>query len=513
MHTKFGTDVAAMIPTKSARLFLEEEYVDNFAFFLCRPLTPPYIPTLQDSVMEASMPWKEFEKLAEANSPQIYRTVIEGAPTMLWLGDAEGKCVFLNKMQREFWGVALEDIPNFDWTSSLHPDDVAQLAGPFAAAMENQTEMEVEARYRRQSDGEYRILRTVAHPRFSDNGEFLGMVGVNTDVTEQRESEEKLGRTMESLTLATKASRLGWGIWDSGVDIAEWDPRGREILGLPPHETSAEAWRQRIHPEDQDVVCSELETCVESGRSFDVIYRVLHPGGKVTRVHGTGVLQKTPEGVRGTGLVRDVTEQAREEEFQKLVIQELNHRIKNLLALVNSLVSQTTATGDAVDYKTTLQGRLRALATTVGMSAYGSSSSTDLQELSEAVLGPYFLGSPDSIRISGPASRLPERYARIVGLALHELATNAVKYGALSCAEGQVDLSWNRASENGSDRLQIAWSETGGPAVEPSSKKGFGSRLLQDLVAMETGAQSELKFISTGIRYSLDLPMSPLSPT
>ncbi|OWY09389.1 PAS domain S-box protein [Thioclava sp. NG1] len=452
------------------------------------------------------MPWKEFEKHAEANSQQIYRTVIEGAPAMLWLGDAEGKCVFLNKMQREFWGVALEDIPDFDWTSSLHPDEAAQLAEPFRAAMENQTEMQVEARYRR-SDGVYRILRTVAQPRFSDGGEFLGMVGVNTDVTDQRESEEQLRRAMESLSLATNASQLGWGTWDTGADIAEWDARGREILGLSPHETTVESWRQRIHPEDGDAVRSELETCVESDRTFDVVYRVLHPDGKVIRVHGTGILHKTPEGLRGTGLVRDVTEQAREEEFQKLAIRELNHRIKNLLALVNSLVSQTNATGDAADYKATLQGRLRALAATVGISAYGPSSSADLEELVEAVLGPYSLDRPDSIRISGPAARLPERYARIVGLALHELATNAVKYGALSSAEGHVDLSWTHANENGSDRIRIVWSETGGPIVEAPSRKGFGSRLLQDLVAMEADAQSELRFISTGVRYSLDLPI------
>lgn len=457
------------------------------------------------------MPWKEFEKHAEANSPQIYRTVIEGAPAMLWLGDAEGKCIFLNRMQREFWDVALEDIPNFDWSNSLHPEDVAQLAEPFRKAMETQTEMQVEARYRR-ADGVYRILRTVAEPRFSETGEFLGMVGVNTDVTEQRESEDKLRRAMESLTLATNASRLGWGVWDTGADIAEWDPRGREILGLTPHETTAEAWRQHIHPEDRAAVCSELEACAESGRTFDLVYRVLHPGGKVMRVQGTGVLQKTPEGVRGTGLVRDVTDQAREEEFQQLVIQELNHRIKNLLGLVNSLVSQTSATGDAASYKTTLQGRLRALATTVGMSAYGSSSSTNLQGLVEAVLKPYLVDRPDSIRISGPPSRLPERYARIVGLVLHELATNAVKYGALSCVEGRVELGWNRASENGSDRLQIVWWETGGPAVKPASRKGFGSRLLEDLVAMETGARSELSFDRTGIRYRLELPIEQPSP-
>ncbi len=452
------------------------------------------------------MPWRELEKHAEANSLQIYRTVIEGAPAMLWLGDPAGKCVFLNKMLRDFWGVPLEDIPSFDWTNSIHPDDVALLSGPFLHAMQNQTDMEVEARYRR-ADGVYRLLRTSAQPRFSEEGDFLGMVGVNADVTDQRESEETLKRTMDSLTLATNASRLGWGTWDTANGTTEWDARGREILGLAPNETTAEALCRSVHPEDRTAVRGEIEACVEGDRDFDILYRVCHPDGKVMRVHGTGSLQKTAGGVKGTGLVRDVTEQAREEEFQQLVIQELGHRIKNLLGLVNSLVSQTRATGDAADFKVTLQGRLRALAASVGVVAYGSSASTDLHELSEAVLRPYLLDRPDSIRVSGPRARLPERYGRIFGLALHELTTNAVKYGALSCSHGRVDLNWDFRNDADCSRLQVVWSETGGPAVKPPSQQGFGSRLLQELVAMETGARAQLNFEPTGIQYSLDLPI------
>jgi PAS domain S-box-containing protein len=455
------------------------------------------------------MPWKELEKQAEANSPQIYRTVIEGAPAMLWLGDETGKCVFLNKLLRDFWGVALEEIPSFDWASSVHPDDVALLSGPFREAMEGQTEMQVEARYRR-SDGVYRILSTFAQPRFSESGEFLGMVGVNTDVTEQRKNEEELRQTMESLTLATKASQLGWGTWDTGAGTVEWDARGREILGLPSLEATTDEWWQCIHPEDRAVVRNEMETCAEVSRNFDIVYRTFHTDGKLMRVHGTGSLKRTAEGVRGTGMIRDVTEQAREEEFQQLVIQELRHRIKNLLALVNSLVSQTRATGDAADYQSTLLGRLRALAASVGVVAYGSSGNIDLHELSEAVLRPYILERSNSVRISGPPSRVPERYGRILGLALHELTTNAVKYGALSCAEGYVELNWTYSDDPVCKRLQVVWSEKGGPAVKPPAERGFGSRLLEDIVAMETDARSDLHFDASGLRYSLDLPIEGL---
>lgn len=462
------------------------------------------------------MPWRELEKHTDANSLQIYRAVIEGTPAMLWLGDANGKCVFLNKMLRDFWGVSLEDIPSFDWTGSVHPDDVARLAGPFRAAMETQTPMQVEARYRR-ADGVYRILRTSAEPRFSETGEFLGMVGVNTDVTEQRENEETLRQTMESLSLATKASRLGWGTWDTGAGTAEWDTRGREILGLPQGAVTAEDWFQRVHPEDRAVLQGEIDACVEGHRAFDVIYRVCHPDGTVVRVHGTGSLERTSGGVTGTGMVRDVTEQAREEEFKQLVIQELGHRIKNLLGLVSSLVSQTRATGDVAEFKSALQGRLRALGASlgsVGGAGQGGAETTDLHELSEAVLRPYLLDRPDSIRISGPRLRLPARHGRIVGLALHELTTNAVKYGALSCPGGHVELSWAFDDAADCNRLDVVWSEVGGPPVTPPEERGFGSRLLQEIIALETGAGSDLDFASTGIRYTLNLPIerAPATP-
>ena len=101
-----------------------------------------------------------------------------------WMGDQYGKCLFLSRALRDFWGVNPIVLSEFDWTSTIHPDDIPKLAGPFAHAMEKQISFEVEARYRR-ADGEYRTLLTQANPRFNpDSGEFQGMTGLNTDITE-----------------------------------------------------------------------------------------------------------------------------------------------------------------------------------------------------------------------------------------------------------------------------------------------------------------------------------------
>ncbi len=131
-----------------------------------------------------------------------FQLVAETAPVMLWMGDAQGKCVYLNRTLREFWGTG-DDISTFNWNSTLHPDDGAILHEPFSKGMQTQTGFTVEARYRR-ADGSWRILSTQAEPRFGERGEFLGMIGVNEDVTGRREAEEALRREKRLLEMVNQ---------------------------------------------------------------------------------------------------------------------------------------------------------------------------------------------------------------------------------------------------------------------------------------------------------------------
>jgi len=132
------------------------------------------------------------ESLEEARlSEERFRLVAESAPVMLWMGNAEGKCVYLNRSQRQFWGVAVEDVPMFDWGTTIHPDDAEALYEPFQRGMRDQSGFTVEARYRR-ADGEWRLLNSQAQPRFGARGEFAGMIGVNVDVTDTRATEQAL---------------------------------------------------------------------------------------------------------------------------------------------------------------------------------------------------------------------------------------------------------------------------------------------------------------------------------
>ena len=139
---------------------------------------------------------RAVEALTE--SEERFRLVAERAPVMLWMGDAHGRCVYLNRLQRDFWGLSPDDLASFDWSATVHPDDADVLAAPFREAMEAQTGFRVEARFRR-ADGEHRILHTDAQPRFGPRGDFLGMIGVNVDVTDARRAEERLRQLNETL--------------------------------------------------------------------------------------------------------------------------------------------------------------------------------------------------------------------------------------------------------------------------------------------------------------------------
>jgi PAS domain S-box-containing protein len=134
---------------------------------------------------------------------ELCRAVAENSPAMLWMGDENGKCVFLNQAQRDFWGVDPQDLSTFDWTATTHPEDVSILTEPFVRAMAQRTPFTVAARYLR-ADGEYRTLRTQASPRLDTDGTFLGMTGVNTDITDQLVAEERTRLLMGELNHRTK---------------------------------------------------------------------------------------------------------------------------------------------------------------------------------------------------------------------------------------------------------------------------------------------------------------------
>ncbi|HWB46475.1 MAG TPA: PAS domain S-box protein [Hyphomicrobiaceae bacterium] len=193
---------------------------------------------------------------AVRESEQRFRLVSESAPVMLWMGDVQGKCLYLNRTLREFWGVAPEQVPGFDWSQSLHPDDAPSLYAVFDEAMREHKPFSVEARYRR-NDGVYRLIRTDAQPRFAASGDFLGMIGVNVDITETRLAEKSLKESEERFRLIANSAPVP--MWVSRLDgkRAFVNQAYMDFLGLGYEDCLVYDWRKALHPDDLQRILSE----------------------------------------------------------------------------------------------------------------------------------------------------------------------------------------------------------------------------------------------------------------
>lgn len=297
----------------------------------------------------------------------------EGSPAMLWLGDENGKCVLLSTALRRFWGLENQSLDDFDWSSTLHPDDVARLSGPFGEAMANHTPFTVEARYKR-ADGVYRTMRTLANPRFDKDGRFLGMTGVNNDITDQIVAEE----------------------------------------------------------------------------------------------------------------------------HTRLLLGELNHRTKNILAVVMAIARTTGREGTSREFLKSFSQRLQGLSASNDLLLRTDWSGVEIAELLSAQLAYLKDSVGDRLTLEGPSIRLSSHPAQVLGMAIHELSTNCLKFGAFADDLGRVRVVWRILDD---ERWEIEWQESTTTPPTAPERKGFGHTVTIDMVASVLGATVTMDYLPEGLRW------------
>jgi two-component sensor histidine kinase len=195
-------------------------------------------------------------------------------------------------------------------------------------------------------------------------------------------------------------------------------------------------------------------------------------------------------------------------EHQRLLIDELNHRVKNTLATVQSIAAQTLRTAETKDdAREALERRLIALSRAHDVLTRESWEGADLIEVVAKALEPYQVSGESRFVVNGPHVRITPRMSLALAMALHELATNAVKYGALSNKTGTVEVSWNVRNGAEPPRLALRWKEAGGPPVVTPQRRGFGSRLIQRTLAQDLDGQVDISFASSGVVCTVDAPV------
>lgn len=230
----------------------------------------------------------------------------------------------------------------------------------------------------------------------------------------------------------------------------------------------------------------------------------MSPDGQITQLRGhRALLAGAIERLRGhAALGRALSE-------QRVLVQELAHRARNMLGLVQALATHTPADEpSARAYRDAFLGRLGALARAEDLTFEDHAQRLDLARLAPRVLGSFVAERPEAVAIEGPTLWLPARMGRILGLVLHELATNATKHGALSVPDGRVRLAWTTEEGGGGPRVRLRWAEEDGPAVAPPARQGFGTRLLTTLAGYELDAEALLEPRPEGLAYELafDVP-------
>jgi PAS domain S-box-containing protein len=327
---------------------------------------------------------------------------------------------------------------------------------------------------------EEHFLDMVLEPLTGPDGKVSGIFVEGFEVTDQVRAQAAAEESQRRLSAAITIARLGAFDWDLETHKAALDDRARDIFGFPPDESlTIEEVIERIDPADRArlrAAHADSETARRTRRELEFGIRLPDGSPRTIVSIADGVWGPDGRVTRIVGVFDDVTERRRAENRQRLLINELNHRVKNTLATVQSIAAQSLrSVSDVGRARDAFESRLIALAAAHDLLTAQSWNGARLSDVVAAASSPFETVRRPQISRSGPSVWLTAQQALALSLALHELATNAAKYGALSEPDGQVTIRWRRAA----GELILSWVEQGGPPVKPPTRSGFGTRLLQ----------------------------------
>lgn len=373
---------------------------------------------------------------------------------------------------------------------------------------------------------EFRIVRTGAEPRWllargscgrDPEGRPDIFAGVVVDVTDRKAAERALRDADLGRELAMEAARLGRFDHDILTGRRFYDARALELLGLTVGEVQdPAAVFAHMHPDDRERVIAAQAAVRRSDRvgPYDETYRVVDDAGEAVRwLRGVGRTSFS-DGVctRFSGVLEDVTESRRAEERRRELTRELDHRLKNSMTLVQAVVDATLRTStDLASGRAAVAARIGVLSRAHELLIREAWSAATVAQVVEGALGGLGL-PPDRVEVrGGPPLPLGPQPALQLSLALHELATNAVKYGALSGQAGRVVVDWAVEDAAANPLLRFDWVERGGPPVRPPVRSGFGARLITRLTEAAFQGRVELDHPPEGVRWTLRAPLAGLA--
>jgi PAS domain S-box-containing protein len=317
-------------------------------------------------------------------------------------------------------------------------------------------------------------------------------------------SNMRLVQSEQGRSLALAAGQMGSWEWDIAANRGTWDEGQYRIFGVEPKnfQISTDNIRNLLHPDDWEPLRQVVLRMAKGERTQQVEFRVRRPNGELRWCTGTAAASLDAAGnvVRISGVTIDVTERKEAEERQVLLAREVDHRARNALAIIQSIIRLTRAKS-VDDYVATVEGRIKALALAHTLLSDSRWNGADLGTLVAEEFAPYRSGN--KVELKGPNVSLSPATAQGIALALHELATNAAKHGALSSLKGKVGLTWQLQS----DILTLHWVENGGPPIKTPSARSFGLKVIKASIEQQLGGKTTFDWNPKGLRCDLSIAL------
>lgn len=456
-------------------------------------------------------------------SEERLRQFGDASQDILWIRDAEAlQWQYLTPAFETIYGLSRDAALTGDnyrgWLDLIEPEDRPIVAAVIERVRQGE-HVTFEYRIRRPVDGAVRWLRDTDFPIADKDGTITRIGGIGEDITDAKLARERVEQSEGRLRSAIEVGRLGLWDWDVRSGEIHWSDEHFRMEGYAVGEVtpSYEAWAARIHPDDRGPTEAALQHAMETRAEYVREFRTVHPDASIHWLYGRGRFFYDAQGqpVRMIGAMIDITARKEWEERQRVLVAELQHRTRNLMGVVRSISDKTArASSDLADFRKRFGDRIEALTRVQGLlSRLHEHDRVTFDELLRSELAA-MNGSAERVTLHGPAGvRLRSSTVQILALALHELATNAVKYGALGQPDGRLTVSWvfEVAGAKGKPWLHIDWRESGVAMPPPGAAPrgtGQGRELIEQALPYQLKAKTGYHLGPDGVRCTISFPVS-----
>lgn len=477
-------------------------------------MTPSDLGYWRDQATESTV--VNVDDLPASPAADDFQLLAENLPVLCWIARGDGYIFWYNKRWHDYCGSTPDAMAGWGWQSVHDPVELPRVIENWTRSIATGEAFEMIFPLRG-NDGVFRRFLTRVVAVRNASGAVVRWIGTNTEVESHLRTEEALAASEAKFGVLTDAMpQMVWSnLPDGTVDYV--NERWNEFSGPTDPETAAsDNWRNAIHPDDRERVLDLWRKRMVDGAVYSDEYRMRDHSGEYRWILGRAVAARDGQGniTRWVGTCIDIDEAKRNADQTELLSRELSHRIKNIFAVIAGLIGLSVYRDPAnKEFGNQLAGRISALGRAHDFARPHSDQSrpysqfTGLHGMLTELLSPYREQDDARISISGEDVRIDERSATPIALVIHELATNAVKYGALSATQGRVEVITGIADAV----VTIGWKELGGPSVSAApAQSGFGTQLSDISIEDQLGGKIERNWKANGLEVTLSIDAARL---